>query len=302
MNAESLLESYLYKSIKLCESKNSPPRLISAIHHAVFPGGARIRPRLSLAVAQACGNDEPEFALATACSVEFLHCASLVHDDLPCFDNADFRRGKPSVHKAFDDRIAVLTGDALIVLAYRVVASASVRDKTRLAQVLKCISDGVGAPEGIVAGQAWECESKASLRQYQKAKTGALFSAATLSGALASGDVSSDWRLLGEVLGEAYQVADDIRDVIANPTELGKPTGQDESLGRMSSAKELGLSGAVNYFDDLINKAVLAVPVCKGAGKLRGLVRAESQRLVPKKGPMRVLRSIKSPKKVILPS
>jgi geranylgeranyl diphosphate synthase type II len=302
MNAESLLESYLYKSIKLCESKNSPPRLTSAIHHAVFPGGARIRPRLSLAVAQACGNDEPDFALATACSVELLHCASLVHDDLPCFDNADFRRGKPSIHKAFDERIAVLTGDALIVLAYRVVASSPVKDKTRLARVLECISVGVGAPEGIVAGQAWECESKASLRQYQKAKTGALFSAATLSGALASGDISSDWELLGEVLGEAYQVADDIRDVIANPTELGKPTGQDATLGRMSSAKELGLSGAVNYFDELINKAVLAVPVCKGAGRLRGLVRAESQRLVPKKGPMRIFRSLKSPNKVDLPS
>lgn len=299
MNAESFLESYLYKSIKNCENKNSPPRLISAIHHAVFPGGARIRPRLSLAVAQACGNDEPDFALATACSVEFLHCASLVHDDLPCFDNADFRRGKPSVHKAFDERIAVLTGDALIVLAYRVVSSAPVREKRRLAQVLECISDGVGAPEGIVAGQAWECESKATLRQYQKAKTGSLFSAATLSGAIASGDLSNDWGLLGEVLGEAYQVADDIRDVIANPTELGKPTGQDEILGRMSSAKELGLSGAVNYFDDLINKAVLAVPSCKGAGKLKKLVRAESQRLVPKKGPMRVSRSTKSPSKFI---
>ncbi len=302
MNVESLLESYLYKSIKLCESKNAPPRLTSAIHHAVFPGGARIRPRLTLAVSHACGNDEPNFALATACSVELLHCASLVHDDLPCFDNADLRRGKASVHKAFDERIAVLTGDALIVLAYKVVASAPVKEKKRLAQVLECISEGVGAPEGIVAGQAWECESKASLQQYQKAKTGALFSAATLAGALASGNISNEWGLLGEALGEAYQVADDIRDVIANPTELGKPTGQDESLGRMSSAKELGLSGAVNYFDDLIDKAVLAIPTCKGDGKLRALVRAEAQRLVPKKGPMRVFRKIKNPKRFILPN
>jgi geranylgeranyl diphosphate synthase type II len=302
MNTESLLESYLYKSIKMCRRKDSPPLLASAIHHAVFPGGARIRPRLSMAVAQACGNDEPDFALATACSIELLHCASLVHDDLPCFDNADLRRGKPSIHKAFDERIAVLTGDALIVLAYRIVATSPVSDKSRLTNVIKCISDGVGAPNGIVAGQAWECESKATLRQYQKAKTGALFSAATLSGALASGDDSSNWELLGEVLGEAYQVADDIRDVIANPTELGKPTGQDETLGRMSSAKELGLSGAVHYFDNLITKAVLAVPVCKGAGKLRALVRAESQRLVPKKGPMRVLRVSKSPNKVVFPS
>lgn len=302
MNAESLLESYLYKSIKLCDSKTSPPRLALAIHHAVFPGGARIRPRLSLAVALACGNDEPDFALATACSIELLHCASLVHDDLPCFDNADFRRGKPSIHKAFDERVAVLTGDALIVLAYRIVAASPLADKSRLTKVIECISDGVGAPDGIVAGQAWECESKASLRQYQKAKTGALFSAATLSGALASGEDSSNWRLLGEALGEAYQVADDIRDVIANPTELGKPTGQDESLGRMSSAKELGLSGAVNYFDNLIKKAVLAVPACKGASKLRSLVLAESQRLVPKKGPMRVLRALKNPNKVVFPS
>ncbi len=302
MNAELLLESHLLKGIKLCDKKNAPPMLISAINHAVFPGGARIRPRLTLAVASACGNDDPELALTSACSIEFLHCASLVHDDLPCFDDADLRRGKPSVHKAFDERIAVLTGDALIVLAYQFIASSKVKNKDRLSPLLNCISKGVGAHEGIVAGQAWECESKAVLRQYQKAKTGALFSAATLSGAISSGDYSNDWRLLGEVLGEAYQVADDIRDVIANPIDLGKPTGQDESLGRMSSAKELGLSGAVNYFDDLVEKAVKAIPDCKGAGKLKELVKAESQRLVPKKGPMRVKRVLKQPFKAGLPN
>ena len=298
MDVELLIESTLLKAVKSCDKDISPPQLTSAVHHAVFPGGARIRPKLTMAVAKACGNDEPKLSLAAACSIEFLHCASLVHDDLPCFDDADFRRGKPSVHKAFDERIAVLTGDALIILAYETLAKVKAKDVTRLSELIACISKGVGAPEGIVAGQAWECESKASLRQYQRAKTGALFSAATLAGAISAGDRKNHWGLLGEILGEAYQVADDIRDVIANPVDLGKPTGQDETLGRMSSAKELGLTGAVDYFDDLIKKAIKAVPNCNGSGKLREIVLAESQRLVPKRGPMRVYRSLKKPSKI----
>ena len=99
-----------------------PPRLADALRYAVFPGGARIRPRLCLAVAPACGDDDPAASDAAAAAIELLHCASLVHDDLPCFDDADLRRGRPSVHRAFGEPLAVLAGDALIVLAFETLA------------------------------------------------------------------------------------------------------------------------------------------------------------------------------------
>ncbi len=291
MDVEALLDSRLHSAIKLCGGSGSPPKLTSAIHQAVFPGGARIRPKLCLAVYQACNDNDSSLAMASAVAIELLHCASLVHDDLPCFDNADTRRGKPSIHKAFDERIAVLVGDALIVLAFQVIGLCKSKNIDRYSSVFKSIVEGVGAPSGIIAGQSWECESKASLKQYQREKTGSLFVAATISGAAAGGDFSSNWKDLGEALGEAYQVADDIRDVIANPNEIGKPIGQDEVLGRMSSAKELGLSGAVEYFDFLINKAVSFIPNCERDDYLKKLIKQESQRLVPKKGRIKIIKT-----------
>ncbi len=258
-----------------------PPRLTSAVRHAVFPGGARIRPQLCLAVAMACGDEDPELANAAAVAIELLHCASLVHDDLPCFDDADLRRGQPTVHKAWGERLAVLAGDALIVMAFDVVGRAGVTHPRRMAQVLAAVAAGVGMPSGIVAGQAWECEPKADLRDYQRAKTGALFTAATVCGALACGAPAEPWRAFGDWLGEAYQVADDIRDVVGDPALLGKPVGQDAEHGRPSRAAELGLDGAVRYFEDLVRRAQAAVPECAGAGMLRHLVRQESLRLVP---------------------
>jgi geranylgeranyl diphosphate synthase type II len=136
-------------------------------------------------------------------------------------------------------------------------------------------------PSGIVAGQAWECEARADLQEYQRAKTGALFTAATVCGALASGSAAEPWRAFGDSLGEAYQVADDIRDVAGDPALLGKPVGQDAEHGRPSRAAELGLDGAVRYFEELVRRAQAAVPDCEGAGMLRHLVRQESLRLVP---------------------
>ena len=102
------LESSLGKALKNARRSPAPPKLAAAMDYAIFPGGARVRPQLALAVANACGLDSPELAMASAVSVEFMHCASLVHDDLPAFDNADTRRGKSSIHKAFDEPLAVL--------------------------------------------------------------------------------------------------------------------------------------------------------------------------------------------------
>jgi geranylgeranyl diphosphate synthase type II len=264
------------------ESQGCPPQLASAIRHAVFPGGARIRPQLCLAVAGACGDDDPSLSDAAAAAIELLHCASLVHDDLPSFDDAPTRRGMPTVHRLFDERIAVLTGDALIVCAFQALAAGASRSPLRLAPLLATIARGVGMPFGIVAGQAWECEPQVDLSDYQRSKTGALFAAATMAGAQAAGAAPEPWRAFGYWLGEAYQVADDIRDAAADPDVIGKPTGRDVALGRPSIARELGVREAIQRFDQLVASTAGSIPDCRGASQLRALVRVEAERLIPK--------------------
>jgi geranylgeranyl diphosphate synthase type II len=260
----------------------APSRLVAAMRHAVFSGGARIRPQLCMAVATACGDDRPELTNAAAVALEFMHCASLVHDDMPAFDNADTRRGQPTVHKAFSEPLALLAGDGLIVMAYRVLLEAGAAHPERLIRLMDNMTTGVGLPNGIVAGQAWECESSANLSQYQRAKTGALFVSATCAGALSCGHEPEPWAPLGSYLGEAYQVADDIRDVIADAASLGKPVGQDALLARPSSAQALGLDGAIAHFDRLIEQAAESIPACSCRDMLRQLVQVEAERLVPK--------------------
>ena len=281
MKAITRIEQSLAAAIALGEDSSCPPKLAGAIRHAVFPGGARIRPQLCLAVAQACGDDDPLLSDATAVAIELLHCASLVHDDLPCFDDAPTRRGRASVHWAYGEPLAVLAGDALIVRAFQTLALCAVHSPLRLPGLLQTIARSVGTPNGIVAGQAWESEPRVSLTDYQRAKTGSLFVAATAGGAQAAGADPLPWRALGEWLGEAYQVADDIRDVAADPELLGKPVGQDVALGRPSAAIELGLGGALDYFNQLIDNASTSIPECRGAAQLRVLVQSEAERLVP---------------------
>src|SRR5271168_4620792 len=118
MDAVARIERALNTAIERAEGPGAPPRLAAAMRHAVFPRGARIRPRLCLAVAAACGDDHPAVSDAAAAAIELLHCASLVHDDLPCFDDAATRRGRKTVHVAFGEELAVLAGDALIVAAF----------------------------------------------------------------------------------------------------------------------------------------------------------------------------------------
>jgi geranylgeranyl diphosphate synthase type II len=260
----------------------APPRLVAAMRHAVFSGGARIRPQLCMAVATACGDDAPQLTNAAAVALELMHCASLVHDDMPAFDNADTRRGRPTVHKAFNEPLALLAGDGLIVMAYRVLLQAGAQRHDRLVQLMDNMTTGVGLPHGIVAGQAWECETSADLGQYQRAKTGALFVSATCAGAISCGHEPEPWAPLGNYLGEAYQVADDIRDVIADAASLGKPVGQDALHARPSSAQALGLDGAIDHFDHLIAQAAASIPACSCRDMLRQLVQLEAERLVPK--------------------
>ena len=275
------IEQALQAALALGDGAGCPPKLASAVRHAVFPGGARIRPQLCLAVARACGDRDPVLADGAAAAIELLHCASLVHDDLPCFDDAPLRRGAASVHAAYGERIAVLTGDALIVLAFQALAQAAVHAPQRLPGLMSIVARRVALPTGIVAGQAWECEPFVALPAYQRAKTGSLFAACTEAGAWAAGADPAPWQAFGLVLGEAYQVADDIRDVALAVELLGKPQGRDIALCRPSAATELGLHGAIAHFDQLLERVVDAIPACAGASALRALVRAESERLVP---------------------
>ncbi len=281
VNLEILVEQALQDVLASHETADAPPRLGAALRHAVFPGGARIRPKLCIAVAQACGVDDPSLTMGASVAIELLHCASLVHDDLPCFDDSAIRRGLPTVHAAYGEQLAVLAGDGLIIMAFQALAEAGSKSRHRMPAVFKAVCDGVSSSRGITAGQAWECEPKVSLSQYQRAKTGALFAAACAAGALSAGVRDPAWKNFGDLLGEAYQVADDIRDVLADPAQIGKPVGKDVELSRPSSARSLGLEGAIAYFDSSFLRVIEAVPECSGAEKLRQLARSEAERLVP---------------------
>jgi geranylgeranyl diphosphate synthase type II len=283
MDVTRRIEQALSSALSAAESPAAPPGLANAVRYAVFPGGARLRPRLCLAAAMACADDAPALSDAAAASIELLHCASLVHDDLPCFDDAPTRRGKPSVHSAFGERLAVLAGDALIVAAFQVLGRAGSAAPHRLAALLGTVARGVGMPNGIVAGQAWECEPQVRLSDYQRAKTAALFEAAAVAGAVAAGAEPGPWRALGERLGEAYQVADDLRDAVEDEATIGKPVGRDKALGRPSAVEEFGLKGAIARLAMLADGAVASIPDCPGQVVLRGLILAETRRLLPAK-------------------
>ena len=275
------LEQELEQAVARAAGNDCPPLLASALRHAVFPGGARIRPRLTLAVSNACGataaTENATAAIAMASAIELLHCASLVHDDLPCFDNSPLRRGKPSVHAAFGERLAVLSGDALIVLGFEWLAVKAVE---RLAPLTKILASCVGGPSGICAGQAWECEQSIDIVRYQRAKTGALFAACTMGGAAATGQEPFAWQKLGFAIGEAFQVADDLRDVAGSAEKLGKPVHQDEANQRPNFVAELGFDGAMAHFEELLAAARAAIPPCPGREPLAQQIEAVSRSLV----------------------
>jgi geranylgeranyl diphosphate synthase, type II len=274
MAAENPIEMALAAALSGACSTECPPKFADALHYSVFPGGARVRPKLVLAVAQACGAADPSAAMAGACAIEMLHCASLVHDDLPCFDGAAYRRGKPSVHVAFGERLAVLAGDALIIEAFATTAACP--------QITRIVAQSVGAPRGICAGQAWECESTMDLVRYQRAKTGALFAACTMVGAAAAARDPQPWHALGMLIGEAFQVADDVRDVAGVSGEIGKPTGQDQANGLPNMVSTLGFEGAMQHLENLLDRVVASIPDCPGKMSLGQQIVAVSRAMVPK--------------------
>ncbi len=259
----------------------SPPQLAEALEYAVFSGGGRIRPKLVLAAARANGDGAPELADAAAAALELIHCASLVHDDLPIFDDANTRRGKPTVHRIYGEELALLVGDGLIVEAFGLLARGGAGYPERLPQMLQVLARASGASCGIVAGQAWESEDQVDVERYHRAKTAALFESAAELGALAAGADAGSWRRVGFYVGQAYQTADDIMDAVGFAEEAGKPTGQDHALERPSVVAASGLAEAVARLDTLVDEAVAAVPPSFGREELAVLLRSLATRLCP---------------------
>jgi len=219
-------------------------------------GGARIRPTILTSVAMACGDDRPELTNAAAVALELIHCASLVHDDLPCFD---------------EQPIAVLAGDSLIVMGFQILARAAGDMPHRTLGLIDILGTRTGMPFGICAGQGWESEAEIDLSAYHQAKTGALFIAATQMGAVAAGQEPEPWEELGARIGEAFQVADDLRDALCDEATLGKPAG----------LASYGVQGAIQRFDDILGGAIASIPACPGEAALAQMVRAYADRLVP---------------------
>lgn len=281
MSLSKRIEHALSDAISHGQAGAAPPRLASALGYAVTPGGARIRPTILLSVAKACGDDRPHLSDAAAAALEMIHCASLVHDDMPCFDDADVRRGKPSVHRAYSEPLALLTGDSLIVMAFEVLARAGREDCGRALELVRILSSRTGMPGGICAGQGWESEDKVDLSAYHQAKTGALFIAATQMGAVAAGQEAEPWFELGARIGEAFQVADDLRDALCNAEELGKPVGQDEAHARPNAVSVLGVEGAVQRLKNILAGAISSIPSCPGEAMLAEMVRSYAEKVVP---------------------
>jgi len=279
---EQRIEAAIEAAIRLGQGKGAVPKLLSsALDYAVTPGGARIRPTILMSVARAWGDDQPLVTDAAAAALELIHCASLVHDDMPCFDDADTRRGKPSVHLAYSEPLALLTGDSLIVLAFELLGRCASADPQRAAQLTVTLAQRTGMPGGICSGQGWESEMDIDLDAYHRAKTGALFIAATQMGAISAGQEAEPWEELGARIGQSFQIADDLRDALYDEAVLGKPAGQDDLHGRPNAVALLGVKGAIAKLDDSLAGAIASIPSCPGEAGLAEMVRRYAERLTP---------------------
>ena len=258
-----MMKEYMQRKIELinreldgiyAENTALNTTLAKSMNYSLMAGGKRLRPILVMAAADAVGADGEKF-LHLATSIEMIHTYSLIHDDLPAMDNDDYRRGKLTNHKVFGDGIAVLAGDALLTMAFEVIADSPNVDTEKKLKVIKEMSHAAGA-EGMVGGQVIDLESEEkkidmdTLRKMHSAKTGALFCAAIRSGAILGGAPEkqlADLTQYARQFGLAFQITDDILDVTGDEASIGKPVGSDEknhkstyvTLGSLESAREL---------------------------------------------------------------
>lgn len=279
MDTFSFLEDSLRLSLDRF-TQGSPKRLRDALFYAVFPGGGRVRPRLTLATALACSGEITPLARSCAVAVELLHCASLVHDDLPCFDDAKLRRSKPCLHRVYGEDIAVLVGDALIVCAFQTVAEIPNQPPRQLARIVTDLARALGPTEGLIAGQAWENVPHVDISFVHTMKTSALFESATALGAIASNRPEDPWRLIGRKIGRAYQLADDLFDQ-CGCFQPDKDLFQDTRNKKPNAVSVLGAATALRALEQCIDDAVALVPEDAEPAVLGELVRATAMRLVP---------------------
>ena len=248
-----------------------PPRLMAAMRHATLSGGKRLRPFLTLEAAWLFGV-EGRGPLRAGCAVELLHCYSLVHDDLPSMDDDDLRRGRPTVHKAYDEATAILVGDALQTLAFEVLSDPATAEDAAIRSDLVLGLARASGLGGMVGGQLLDLSAEgrygpveleeADIRRLQMMKTGAILTFSVEAGAiLGQADAAARRRLVeyGRALGAAFQVADDILDREASPEALGKRTGKDREKGKATLVDLLGMEGARRECRQLVETAEAAL-------------------------------------------
>lgn len=259
-----------------------PQEIFRAMRYSVLNGGKRLRPILVLASCEAVGGNS-EVAVPTACAIECIHSYSLVHDDLPAMDNDDFRRGKPTTHRAFGEAIAILAGDALLTLAFEIIAD---RTKGVPAEVILDVTKLVASAAGIggmISGQVVDILSEGrqisseTLDFMHRNKTGALIRASVVSGGLLGGGTSAQVDALGvygDNIGLAFQITDDILDIEGKLEKIGKPVGSDVERGKSTYPSLYGLDKSRELACQAVAEAIRALDVFdERADPLRELAR-----------------------------
>lgn len=264
LSYKSLIETQLEKRIK---EKNAPDVLKEAMLYSLSAGGKRIRPCLMLEFYRCLGGN-PEDILNFACAVEMIHTYSLIHDDLPCMDDDDMRRGKPSNHKVFGEANALLAGDALLTFAFETACDIGEKIKPDNAvKAVKHLADSAGMAK-MVGGQVLDLSSEnkqislEELKKIQEGKTVALLRVnALIACALADADetVTNALSDYCDAIGRAFQIRDDILDVIGTEADLGKPIGSDEQMNKNTYVSLLGLEKSQELVEKLTEKAVNSV-------------------------------------------
>jgi geranylgeranyl diphosphate synthase, type II len=274
------LESFLATSTEnvnraldksLPSEKTRPATIHKAMRYSLFAGGKRMRPALCLAAAQACGGRGAD-ALPLACAVECIHTYSLIHDDLPAMDNDDFRRGKPTNHKAFGEGIAVLAGDALLTQAFEIAAQAKGWPRYPHRDLILEIAKASGSLQ-LVAGQVADLEGEGKkisaneLRYIHERKTSALLRCSVRLGGMSANCTPAQLRALtdfGYHVGLAFQVIDDILDVTQTSEQLGKTAGKDDKAHKATYPAIVGLEKSRKIAEQLTDKAFATLKTFKG--------------------------------------
>lgn len=240
-------------------------RVVEAMRYAALGQGKRLRPFLVVESASLFGVDRDR-ALRVGAALECVHCYSLAHDDLPAMDDDDLRRGRPTLHRAFDEATAILAGDALLTYAFEIVADEATHDDPRVRLALVSSLARAAGMAGMVGGQMLDIEAEARISSMlseitliQSLKTGALFRYACEAGAVLGGADPAPLRAYADAIGLAFQIADDILDIESTPEALGKATQKDKGLGKATFVDLLGLDAAKARAAELVEDAIASL-------------------------------------------